>query len=130
MRFISGLSLHTTIFDFIVRKGVPLIMVIQRTITGVKFPSVPCEPQIACPPQREPYGFQLHSQSGSPIAPPVTGGGMYVEGQNLVFHLRNMWEKLTLSPICLECFMVTDVTPTAPTSLRTNNVSALLLTTN
>lgn len=65
MHFISGgLSLHTTIFDFIVRKGVPLIMVIQRTITGVKFPSVPCEPQIACPPQREPYGFQLHSQSG------------------------------------------------------------------
>lgn len=55
MNFISrGLSLHTTIFDFIVRKGVPLIMVIQWTITGVKFPSVPCEPQIACPPQREP----------------------------------------------------------------------------
>ncbi len=55
MHFISrGLSLHITIFDFIVRKGVPLIMVIQRTITGVKFPSVPCEPQIACPPQREP----------------------------------------------------------------------------
>lgn len=127
MHFISGeLSLHTTIFDFIVRKGVPLIMVIQRTITGVKFPSVPCEPQIACPPQR---GFQLRSQSG-PESLPVTGGGMYVEGQNLVFHLRNMWEKLTLSPICLECFMVTDVTPTAPTSLRNNNVSTLLLTTN
>jgi len=55
MHFISSeLSLHTTIFDFIVRKGVPLIMVIRRTITGVQFPSAPCEPQIACPPQSEP----------------------------------------------------------------------------
>jgi len=34
-----------------------LIMVIQRTITGVKFPSVPCEFQIACPPQRGPKVF-------------------------------------------------------------------------
>lgn len=55
MHFISTIfSLHTSIFDFIVRKGVPLIMVIQRTITGVKFPSVPFESQIPCPPQRKP----------------------------------------------------------------------------
>lgn len=39
-------------------------MVIQQTITAVKFPSVPREFQIVGPQHERALGFQLHSQSG------------------------------------------------------------------
>lgn len=56
--------------NFIARKGVSLIMVIERTITGVEFPlCAPLASNSVSAAERA-SGFQLHSQKWSPIAAP------------------------------------------------------------
>lgn len=72
--------------------------------------------------------FSITLWKWSPVTPLTQVVGCMRSGKPAVPFKKYVGKKHSRSPICLECFMVTHVTPTEPTSLETNNVSVLLTT--
>lgn len=82
-RVLSSADSHfiPVFLNFIARKRVSLIMVLERTITGVEFPlCAPLASNSVSTTERA-SGFQLHCQSGPRSLPPVTGGGICAQRQ-------------------------------------------------
>lgn len=87
-----------------------------KTIAGVEFPLRATFASNGASTAVGPGVFNYTPKSAPRSLPPVAGGEMCGgknKNKNMVFHLGNMWGEVTPRAICLECFMVTDVTLTA-----------------